>query len=87
MCKQHWYELTARSIADAIQSVAPHAQRILVCGGGVHNVLLMEKLGAHLAPCTVESTAALGSDPDWVEAMAFAWLAHCFIENVPSNFA
>jgi anhydro-N-acetylmuramic acid kinase len=79
------YDLTARTIADAIQSVAPDAQRILVCGGGVHNGLLMEKLEANLEHCTVESTAALGTDPDWVEAMAFAWLAHCFVENIPSN--
>ena len=79
------YELTARSIANAIQSVAPNTQRILVCGGGVHNALLMERLEANLDQCRVESTAALGADPDWVEAMAFAWLAFCFVNKIPSN--
>ncbi|MEE9426078.1 MAG: anhydro-N-acetylmuramic acid kinase [Methylococcales bacterium] len=79
------YELTARTIADAIQSVAPDTQRVLTCGGGVHNTLLMERLETNLNRYTIESTAALGADPDWIEAMAFAWLAHCFVENIPSN--
>ncbi len=79
------YELTARTIADAIQSVAPNTQRILVCGGGVQNALLMERLEANLSQSTVASTAILGVDPDWVEAMAFAWMAHCYVENMPSN--
>jgi anhydro-N-acetylmuramic acid kinase len=79
------YELTARTIADAIQSVAPDTQRVLACGGGVHNTLLMERLETNLDRCTIESTATLGADPDWIEAMAFAWLAHCFVENIPNN--
>jgi anhydro-N-acetylmuramic acid kinase len=79
------YELTARTIADAIQSVAPNTQSLLVCGGGVHNALLMERLEANLSQSTVASTALLGADPDWVEAMAFAWMAHCFVEKIPSN--
>jgi len=24
-------------------------------------------------------------DPDWVEAMAFAWLAHCCLEGIAAN--
>lgn len=79
------YELTARTIADAIQSVAPNTQRILVCGGGVHNALLMDRLEANIDDCAVESTSTLGVDPDWVEAMAFAWLAHCFVEQIPGS--
>jgi anhydro-N-acetylmuramic acid kinase len=79
------YELTARTIADAIHTVAPNTQRILVCGGGVHNTLLMQRLEANIDSGSVESTAVLGVDPDWVEAMAFAWLAQCFVENIPSN--
>ncbi|MEE9346293.1 MAG: anhydro-N-acetylmuramic acid kinase [Methylococcales bacterium] len=79
------YELTARSIATAIHTTEPNVQRVIVCGGGVHNTLLMERLEANLSHSTVESTAILGVDPDWVEAMAFAWLAHCFVEKIPSN--
>ncbi|MBL4763146.1 MAG: anhydro-N-acetylmuramic acid kinase, partial [Gammaproteobacteria bacterium] len=35
----------------------------------------------------VESTLAFGIDPDWMEAMAFAWLAKQHIENKPGNIA
>lgn len=68
-------ELTVRTVAKAIAARAKNAERVLVCGGGAHNSHLMRRLGALLAPITVESTAAVGVDPDFVEACAFAWLA------------
>ncbi len=64
-------ELTARSIAAAIDQ---RTEQVLVCGGGAHNPLLMQRLDA-LLPCPVVSTAVVGLPPDWVEAAAFAWLA------------
>jgi len=64
--------LTATSIAQAILPYFP--QRVLVCGGGVHNSFLMKQLQQQL-PCVVESTAQHGIDPDWMEAMCFAWMA------------
>ncbi|MFH7495481.1 anhydro-N-acetylmuramic acid kinase, partial [Pseudomonas syringae pv. tagetis] len=33
----------------------------------------------------VKSTQQFGVDPDWVEAMAIAWQAHCCLERVPAN--
>jgi anhydro-N-acetylmuramic acid kinase len=68
--------LSARSIADAVHAHAPATQEVLVCGGGVHNPVLMAALALTLAPASVASTATLGIDPDFVEAMLFAWLAH-----------
>jgi anhydro-N-acetylmuramic acid kinase len=35
----------------------------------------MERLSDYLDGCQITSTATLGIDPQWVEAMAFAWLA------------
>jgi anhydro-N-acetylmuramic acid kinase len=67
--------LTAHSIADAVHVAAPAARELLVCGGGVHNPALMSAIAAALAPLPVASTATLGIDPDFVEAMLFAWLA------------
>jgi anhydro-N-acetylmuramic acid kinase len=67
--------LTAHSIAIAIRRFAPLTERVLVCGGGVHNHFLMELLAELLAPCRLGSTAEAGLDPDFVEATAFAWLA------------
>lgn len=66
--------LTVTSIADAVIARAPDCEQLLVCGGGVHNIALMERLAQALS-CRVDSTAALGVNPDYVEAMGFAWLA------------
>ncbi|MCG6575017.1 anhydro-N-acetylmuramic acid kinase [Pseudomonas sp. AF32] len=78
-------ELTALTIVESLQNALADTRELLVCGGGAHNLALMERL-AELMPSTkVSNTAAYGVDPDWVEAMAFAWLAHCCLENIPAN--
>lgn len=68
-------ELTARSVAAAVTAHGAGARRVLVCGGGVHNGYLVERLQRSLPEAAVESTAAHGIDPDFVEAAAFGWLA------------
>lgn len=78
-------ELTARSVALAVQQQAAGADRVLVCGGGVHNGALMHRLRTLLRPAVVESTACAGLDPDYVEAVAFAWLARQRLLGLPGN--
>ncbi len=78
-------ELTAASCADAVRQHLPLAARVLVCGGGVHNRRLMRRLAERLAPIVVDSTAWLGIDPDFVEAMTFAWLARETLAGRPGN--
>jgi anhydro-N-acetylmuramic acid kinase len=78
-------ELTAASIASAIQKYAPATNEVLVCGGGAHNTHLMQHLRACLSRCSVESTEKYGINPDWMEAMAFAWLAKQTLEGKPGN--
>lgn len=78
-------ELTAISICDALRKSQPDTRDVWVCGGGAHNVALMNRLQAHLPDCQVSSTALFGIDPDWIEAMAFAWLAHCCLEGIAAN--
>ncbi len=78
-------ELTAASIAQAIIGHAPRSSEVLICGGGVHNVYLMLRLRTHLSRCSVESTENYGISPDWMEAMAFAWLAKQTLEGKPGN--
>ena len=78
-------ELTALTIVDSLQSAQPHTDELLVCGGGAHNTALMTRLASLLPQTRVNSTQVKGVDPDWVEAMAFAWLAHCCLENIPTN--
>lgn len=78
-------ELTASSIAEALLRAQPDTDEVFICGGGAHNQQLLQRLRHLLAPCAVQTTSALGIDPDWIEAMAFAWLAHCCLEGIPAN--
>ncbi len=67
--------LSAQSIADAIRAHAPDAREVFACGGGVHNPVLMTAIAEALSPIRVANIATIGIDPDYVEAMLFAWLA------------
>lgn len=78
-------ELTAASIAAALRNAQRDTEELLVCGGGAHNRMLMTRLVDLLPGCAVSSTEAHGVPADWVEAMAFAWLAHCCLEGIPAN--
>ncbi len=66
-------ELTAISVTDQVKRYSP--EEVLVCGGGTHNSYLMQRLQATLPGVTLRSTAFRGLDPDWIEAILFAWLA------------
>ncbi|MNT98958.1 Anhydro-N-acetylmuramic acid kinase [compost metagenome] len=63
----------------------PAAEELLVCGGGAHNLRLMQRLAELLPGCSVASTDTRGLPADWIEAMAFAWLAHCCLEGIAAN--
>jgi anhydro-N-acetylmuramic acid kinase len=76
-------ELTARTVADSVAASAP--VRMFVCGGGAQNAYLMSRLAAALPKTSVETTSALGIDPRWVEAAAFAWLAARTLHHRPGN--
>lgn len=68
-------ELTAISIAKAIDNWCGKPQRLLVCGGGGRNLALMDRLRRLVQPAVLELTDTLGQPADSVEAVAFAWLA------------
>jgi anhydro-N-acetylmuramic acid kinase len=76
--------LTAQSIVDAL-SKCGEANEVYLCGGGARNKLLVDDLQDLLGNVPVRSTNDLGIDVDWVEAVAFAWLAKQTIANKPSN--
>lgn len=78
-------ELTARSIADAVQRHGQGVGRVFLCGGGVHNTHLCRRIALALPGVEIASTAVLGIDPDWVEAIAFAWLARRTLAGLPGN--
>ncbi len=78
-------ELTARSIALAIQQQPIAIDRVLLCGGGSHNTYLHERIAALLPQAQVGSTTDFGVSADWLEAMAFAWLAKQRLERKAGN--
>ena len=78
-------ELSAATVADALRAMQPTTQRMLVCGGGVHNPRLLARIAARLPGVIVESTSVHGVDPDFVEAMGFAWLARQTLLGRPGN--
>ncbi len=77
--------LSVRTITDALRTAQPDTQRVVACGGGVHNRVLMDSLAHALPGIVVESSTAHGLDPDFVEAMAFAWLARETLAGRPGN--
>lgn len=81
-------ELTATTVAEALRRTQPATRRVIACGGGVRNRQLMARLAARLDGIALEDSARYGLDGDFVEAMAFAWLARqCLLGragNVPS---
>jgi anhydro-N-acetylmuramic acid kinase len=78
-------ELTARTVAEAALHYSSGVKHVYVCGGGANNAHLLARLEAQLPGTTVESTAAIGIDPAWVEAAGFAWLAYRTMNHQPGN--
>ncbi|MGL6233590.1 anhydro-N-acetylmuramic acid kinase [Aeromonas rivipollensis] len=79
--------LSCHSIARQLPAVDETQTRpeLFVCGGGAHNGPLLAELATLLPRWRLESTAALGLAPDWVEGAAFAWLAQRFMTRQPGN--
>lgn len=77
-------EVTARSIARAAEMAGDGPRQLYVCGGGARNDQLMRRL-AELTAGRVATTETLGLPPEWVEACAFAWLAHRRVHDRPGN--
>jgi anhydro-N-acetylmuramic acid kinase len=77
--------LTGDSIADAVLRFCHDVSEILVCGGGAHNSHLMSHLRLTLPHCRIIQSDDAGIDADWMEAIAFAWLAQQTLLLRPSN--
>lgn len=76
--------LSAHSLADEIQKLCQRGE-IYLCGGGSLNAQLVDSVKSLLPNFKVNNTNALGVDPNWVEAMAFSYLARAFMLGVPGN--
>lgn len=77
--------LTVESVAAELERHAPTTRTLFVCGGGARNLHLLEQLAARLPGLRVRTTDESGLPVDQVEAVAFAWLAHRFVERRSGN--
>ncbi len=77
--------VTSAGIVDAIQRHCVGVQEVYLCGGGAHNRALVSSLQHALPECRIGLTDTLGVPADWMEAIAFAWLARQAIHKVPAN--
>lgn len=77
--------LSTETVARAIEATG-RCDRVLACGGGVHNLALMNAL-EHRLGIPVASSLQAGVEPDWLEAMAFAWMAHCHVHQIKLDTA
>jgi anhydro-N-acetylmuramic acid kinase len=68
-------ELTAITIAKEIEYSIRNCSEVLLCGGGIHNKYLKQRLQHHLVNKEVKTTDQCGIASQWIESMAFAWLA------------
>jgi len=67
-------EFTIVPIVKALEN--KKTKRLIVCGGGVNNSFLIEKLSKKLAHINVTKSDSLGINSNFLEAIAFAWFAY-----------
>ena len=77
--------LTGHAIIDSIQRFCTGTQEVYLCGGGTHNLALVEYLRAAMPECHIRATDVLGVQADWMEAIAFAWLARQALHGIPTD--
>lgn len=78
-------ELSAVTISNAIKAIDETCEAIYLCGGGVFNPLLVERIQACLPHARIDKTDALGVHSQQVEACTFAWLAKRTMDRQAGN--
>jgi anhydro-N-acetylmuramic acid kinase len=79
-------EFTAASIARNVQLYGSDVSTIIVSGGGIHNVTLMNFLRHYLPGVELTTTeSACGVSADFKEALCFAYLAYRTLGGLPGN--
>jgi anhydro-N-acetylmuramic acid kinase len=77
--------VSATAIGRAINTWFSQANDVVVCGGGARNATFLRMLQTACASRAVVTSAELGVEPDQVEALAFAWLAHAHVSGAAGN--
>lgn len=76
---------SARAVAFGLEQIGAAPDRVIACGGGRHNPVLLERLGEAL-PCPVVTAEAVGLRGDSIEAEAFAFLAARTLRGLPISW-
>lgn len=77
-------ELTAVTISEQVL-LSGGCDRLMVCGGGSRNPLVMARLAGLLPGTEVTTTDTAGISGDDMEALAFAWLARRTLAGLAGN--
>lgn len=76
---------TAATVAEALSVLPERPRRLLVAGGGRHNLALLAMI-AERTGLALESVDALGWDGDAIEAEGFAYMAVRSLKGLPISF-
>lgn len=79
--------LTVTTIAQGIKKEALAPKQVFICGGGAHNAALLNSLANLLPEMPVKSTDAININPDFIEALMFAWLAEKTLSKTPLDLS
>ena len=71
-------ELTAQTISNDVKK--SNTKLLIVCGGGANNSFLMQRI-SELCETEVKKSDEFGISSEFMEAMAFAWLAYKRVHN------
>ncbi|MEI6860493.1 MAG: anhydro-N-acetylmuramic acid kinase [Shewanella sp.] len=77
-------DVTCHSIANDTLALSESGE-LFVCGGGAFNGEMMRRLAELLPKYQLSTTSELGIEPQWVEGIAFAWLAMRFHNRLSGN--
>lgn len=78
-------ELTALAIANSIDKLTAETCEIVLCGGGANNSQLLKRIQILCQPNHVTTSQDFAISVDWLEAIAFAWLAQRTLAGLTSN--
>lgn len=79
------YDALVLNCHDCNQPNEVVQNEVYLCGGGAHNTLLKDDLQQLLGNTKVSTTDELGIGIDWLEAIAFAWLANRCLNQQTAN--
>jgi anhydro-N-acetylmuramic acid kinase len=74
-------QLTVETLAIELEKTA--CPQIIVCGGGAFNQTLLARLRKRLPSSNIQTSLDWGIDPNAMEAMMCAWLAHQRLNQQP----